>query len=245
MVVAAMNFIGVRYRRGGNSAETGFDCSGFTRHVFEMSLGPGAAAPRRRAGGGAGPGADQARRSAARRPGVLQHLAAHLLACRHLHRRQPLHPLAAHRRATCAPRTWASPTGPSASPARAAPSRRCDQAGAGPRRDGDAGARTADRAARRTLARCRAAGSGERRGTIAAWPKESFPSPTTATLATPAARCPRRLAAPTGLSPTALRPAAARPAHLGHRPLQLPLQLLHAEGGVRQALQLPAARRRC
>ena len=39
MVVSAMNFIGVRYRRGGNSAETGFDCSGFTRYVFENSLG--------------------------------------------------------------------------------------------------------------------------------------------------------------------------------------------------------------
>ena len=39
MVVSALNFIGVRYRRGGNSAETGFDCSGFTRHVFESSLG--------------------------------------------------------------------------------------------------------------------------------------------------------------------------------------------------------------
>jgi cell wall-associated NlpC family hydrolase len=39
MVVSAMNFIGVRYRRGGTSAEDGFDCSGFTRHVFEMSLG--------------------------------------------------------------------------------------------------------------------------------------------------------------------------------------------------------------
>jgi cell wall-associated NlpC family hydrolase len=39
MVFAAMNFIGVRYRRGGASAETGFDCSGFTRHVFEMSVG--------------------------------------------------------------------------------------------------------------------------------------------------------------------------------------------------------------
>jgi cell wall-associated NlpC family hydrolase len=39
MVVSAMNFIGVRYRRGGTSAETGFDCSGFTRHVFEMSVG--------------------------------------------------------------------------------------------------------------------------------------------------------------------------------------------------------------
>jgi len=39
MVIAAMDFVGVRYRRGGTSAETGFDCSGFTRHVFEMSLG--------------------------------------------------------------------------------------------------------------------------------------------------------------------------------------------------------------
>jgi cell wall-associated NlpC family hydrolase len=45
MVVAAMNFIGVRYRRGGDSAETGFDCSGFTRHVFASSLG--LALPRR------------------------------------------------------------------------------------------------------------------------------------------------------------------------------------------------------
>jgi len=45
MVVAAMNFIGVRYRRGGDSAETGFDCSGFTRHVFALSLG--LALPRR------------------------------------------------------------------------------------------------------------------------------------------------------------------------------------------------------
>ena len=39
MVMTAMNFIGVRYKRGGNSAENGFDCSGFTREVFESSLG--------------------------------------------------------------------------------------------------------------------------------------------------------------------------------------------------------------
>ena len=39
MVLSAMNFLGVRYRRGGNSAEEGFDCSGFTRYVFENSLG--------------------------------------------------------------------------------------------------------------------------------------------------------------------------------------------------------------
>ena len=39
MVLSAMNFLGVPYRRGGNSAEQGFDCSGFTRHIFEASLG--------------------------------------------------------------------------------------------------------------------------------------------------------------------------------------------------------------
>lgn len=38
LVLSAMNFLGVPYRRGGNT-ESGFDCSGFTRHVFEMSLG--------------------------------------------------------------------------------------------------------------------------------------------------------------------------------------------------------------
>jgi len=39
MVLTAMNFLGVPYRRGGNNADHGFDCSGFTRHVFEMSVG--------------------------------------------------------------------------------------------------------------------------------------------------------------------------------------------------------------
>ncbi|MFY8086046.1 MAG: C40 family peptidase [Rubrivivax sp.] len=39
LVLSAMNFLGVRYRRGGNSTEDGFDCSGFTRHVFENSIG--------------------------------------------------------------------------------------------------------------------------------------------------------------------------------------------------------------
>jgi len=45
MVLAAMNFLDVPYRRGGNDSDTGFDCSGFTRHVFGLSLG--LALPRR------------------------------------------------------------------------------------------------------------------------------------------------------------------------------------------------------
>jgi cell wall-associated NlpC family hydrolase len=39
LVLTAMNFIGVRYRRGGSSPEQGFDCSGFTRSIFENSIG--------------------------------------------------------------------------------------------------------------------------------------------------------------------------------------------------------------
>ena len=39
LVMSAMNFLGVRYRHGGNTAEQGFDCSGFTRYVFENSVG--------------------------------------------------------------------------------------------------------------------------------------------------------------------------------------------------------------
>lgn len=39
MVITAMNFLGVPYRLGGSGGAGGFDCSGFTRHMFEMSLG--------------------------------------------------------------------------------------------------------------------------------------------------------------------------------------------------------------
>ncbi|MBP9713540.1 MAG: C40 family peptidase [Sterolibacterium sp.] len=31
----ALGLIGIRYRRGGSSPETGFDCSGFVDHVFK------------------------------------------------------------------------------------------------------------------------------------------------------------------------------------------------------------------
>ena len=39
MVMTAMAFIDLPYRRGGNTADGGFDCSGFTRHVFLTTLG--------------------------------------------------------------------------------------------------------------------------------------------------------------------------------------------------------------
>jgi cell wall-associated NlpC family hydrolase len=39
LVIAAMTFLDRPYQAGGNSAETGFDCSGFTRYVFVQALG--------------------------------------------------------------------------------------------------------------------------------------------------------------------------------------------------------------
>jgi cell wall-associated NlpC family hydrolase len=39
LVFSALNYLGVRYRRGGSSAEEGFDCSGFVRHVVGTQLG--------------------------------------------------------------------------------------------------------------------------------------------------------------------------------------------------------------
>lgn len=35
----ALDLIGIRYRRGGSSPETGFDCSGYVSHVFREGLG--------------------------------------------------------------------------------------------------------------------------------------------------------------------------------------------------------------
>ena len=39
LVVNAMGFLGVPYKRGGNTVETGFDCSGFVRSMFQQTIG--------------------------------------------------------------------------------------------------------------------------------------------------------------------------------------------------------------
>ena len=39
LVVNAMGFLGVPYRRGGSSVETGFDCSGFVKAMYEQTVG--------------------------------------------------------------------------------------------------------------------------------------------------------------------------------------------------------------
>jgi cell wall-associated NlpC family hydrolase len=39
MAVTALGFLGVPYKRGGNNAETGFDCSGFVKAMYEQTLG--------------------------------------------------------------------------------------------------------------------------------------------------------------------------------------------------------------
>jgi cell wall-associated NlpC family hydrolase len=39
LVVTALGFLGVPYRRGGNTAETGFDCSGLVRAIYDQTAG--------------------------------------------------------------------------------------------------------------------------------------------------------------------------------------------------------------
>jgi len=39
LVVHAMGFLGVPYQRGGGTFETGFDCSGFVKAIFEQTVG--------------------------------------------------------------------------------------------------------------------------------------------------------------------------------------------------------------
>ena len=39
LVINAMGFLGVPYRRGGTNGDTGFDCSGFVRAIYEQTAG--------------------------------------------------------------------------------------------------------------------------------------------------------------------------------------------------------------
>lgn len=39
LVVGALSFLGVPYRRGGSEADTGFDCSGFVRAIYQQTAG--------------------------------------------------------------------------------------------------------------------------------------------------------------------------------------------------------------
>lgn len=39
LVVTAMGFLGVPYRRGGSSVDTGFDCSGFVKAIYHQTVG--------------------------------------------------------------------------------------------------------------------------------------------------------------------------------------------------------------
>jgi cell wall-associated NlpC family hydrolase len=45
LVLNAMGFLGVPYKRGGNNFEQGFDCSGFVKAMYEQTIG--LALPRR------------------------------------------------------------------------------------------------------------------------------------------------------------------------------------------------------
>jgi cell wall-associated NlpC family hydrolase len=39
LVLRAMTLLGINYKFGGNTPETGFDCSGFVRYVFKEAFG--------------------------------------------------------------------------------------------------------------------------------------------------------------------------------------------------------------
>ncbi|MDY0330707.1 MAG: C40 family peptidase [Thiomonas sp.] len=39
LVINALSFLGVKYRYGGDTARSGFDCSGFVRYVYQETLG--------------------------------------------------------------------------------------------------------------------------------------------------------------------------------------------------------------
>jgi NlpC/P60 family len=39
LVIGALTHLGIRYKYGGNTPESGFDCSGFVRHVYQNTVG--------------------------------------------------------------------------------------------------------------------------------------------------------------------------------------------------------------
>lgn len=39
LIDSGLSLLGIRYRFGGNTPQSGFDCSGFVRHVFSDALG--------------------------------------------------------------------------------------------------------------------------------------------------------------------------------------------------------------
>jgi cell wall-associated NlpC family hydrolase len=39
LISTAVGLLGIPYLRGGNSAESGFDCSGFVRHIYKETIG--------------------------------------------------------------------------------------------------------------------------------------------------------------------------------------------------------------
>ena len=243
MVVAAMNFVGVPLPARRRLGRDRLRLQRLHAPRLRDEPGPGAAAPRRRAGRArpawspsSATSCSPATWSSSTRCGAtFSHVGIYIGDDRFIHSPRPGQ--------RCAPRTWASPTGPSASPARAAPSvPRCSRRR--PRRRDGPGASPASRPRPQAPGRAARRRRGPR-GTIARMSRrKSSPSPTTAT-ARALPRDPGALEAPTGELRRPPRPAAARPAHLGHRPLQLPLQLLHAEGGLRHATTPSCRSRRC
>ena len=78
MVSEALNYLGIRYRFGGSSPDTGFDCSGLVAYSAERSLG--LKLPRNRPARRLG----RQKRTESRRSGLLQHDGPPLLARGHL-----------------------------------------------------------------------------------------------------------------------------------------------------------------
>ena len=96
LVASTLGFLGVPYRRGGATLETGFDCSGFVKYMFENTLG--LVLPRSAAQQAA---ATEKIDSSELKPGDLvffQHHAPDFQPCRDLCGKRQIHPFAQTRR---------------------------------------------------------------------------------------------------------------------------------------------------